>query len=206
MDPHLHAAADKLIFDLAMAKYAASIVPKGALRRPLTKGGPTLRDTLVERAALQEGHAAAVRNFFDGKLLDGVDFADEQSYRREKKRLATGTPLKEVFASFARSRDRLRTVYAEVGEEQAGQQWGEESLADRLLRDAHHLEAWGLEVAEVVPEVRLDPMLLNWALGADLEGDAAGQVRQERLFALVQAELDEEDDEIDDAHEPEDEQ
>lgn len=183
MDPQLRAAADKLIFDLANVKVVATALPKGALDRRVEATGRTLRETFAEIAARQYAQAEGTASYFAGRQLDAAGLEDEPAYQRERKRLGHKPALKDVFSSLEQSRDRLIRAYEAAAPP-------DEALSAELRRQAHHIEPHAIDFAEAAPEIRLEPMLLTWALEADFGDDAALSARQLRLYEAVRAELD----------------
>lgn len=189
MHPHLRAAADKLIFDVAAAKHVAAAMPRKALDRAAAGGGHTLRETFAEMAARQAGHADGLRRYVDGGLAVPGDLAGEPGYGRERKHLGARPSLKSVCASLEASRDALIGLFAELSDAQVLTLVGHVALGDALLEGAHHMEPAALDFAEALPEIRLDPLLLNWALDADFGEDEALNRRQLALFDLVKDDL-----------------
>jgi len=58
-------------------------------------------------------------------------------------------------------------------------------LVNALQASSRHLVAHGLDFADTLPELRHDPMVLNWLLYADYSENAERTARQEKLLAEV---------------------
>ncbi|MBI2765359.1 MAG: hypothetical protein HYX53_05520 [Chloroflexi bacterium] len=189
MLPELRAAADKLIFDTANIQHVVKHLPRKAADRTVEATGLTLRETFALISARQEWYARSVDQHLRGKHLAAGDGAGEQEYLLKKRRQYEKPPLKDALRALSDARDRLIAAFERAGDDAASDDPGSIWSPAALLAQAHHMEPHALDIAETVPELRGDPLLLNWAFNPDYRDRPDLHERQQRLFAIVRKDL-----------------
>lgn len=206
MEPILRAAADRLIHHTAYLAYVAGEMTPEELEERCEASGYTMRETIghcvlwMERFVslvhllLTEGAAA-----YERPNADAVN-ADERE--------AMGSDDREgLLRRMAVARDAIIAEYATATAPRLSEPLHDDTIGETIHRWTAHLERHALDFAETLPELRYDPLLLDWALSANLK-NADEAARQAKFIEDVRAYLaslpdDEDDDEDEDENEAE---
>lgn len=179
MLPALRALADRLIWDVANVRSVVERLPRGGLERRPAEGGRTLREIVAHLAAHQQALAQEALAVARGEAAAAAD-------ERAKAQLAPALPLAESLAVLAAARDTLIATLEPLTAAQLEQTLGNGMTFGQLLEQrSRHLAHHSLDFADALPELRFDPMVLNWVLYADCGDDADLGRRQARLLAEV---------------------
>ena len=195
MTPELRATLDRFILDVANTKYIASELPAGAAARLLPGAGRTVSQLFSHLASALERQGQAVEAHCQGS---SVAEADEPDAAVAGSPEPVGARLDAALRALVGAASHLTA--ADLARDYAP---GETAIAT-LQRWARHFSSHALDMSEVLPELRFDPMILNWLLYADYPGDPRRQQQQRRLLEDVREryageDAGEEDDDPDDA-------
>lgn len=184
MTPELRAIADRLIYEQATLKHMVALAPEDAMGRPA--GDRTAGETFGHLAAGMSACAAALEHWLasGGPLVlgNGCELATSSTdplpgATRLNVTRALGSGLVSLVAALGRVPD----AHLEPGAD------GVNAL-DALRGFGEHATGHAIELIEALPEVRMDPLVLNWVLAADF-ADAKSQAWQRSLFEEVQEHL-----------------
>ncbi|MCC6383244.1 MAG: DinB family protein [Dehalococcoidia bacterium] len=178
----LRALADRLIWDVANVRYVAERLPRGGLDRRPAEGERTVREILAHLAASQQRFAQEAEALARGDSLAAANEAT--SGRATGRRPAPG--LAESLQALAAARDATIAALEPVTAAQLDSASPDAGTVRKLLqKHSCHLAHHALDFADALPELRFDPMVLNWALYVDCTDDVALGRRQAKLLAEV---------------------
>lgn len=185
MTPEVRSIADRFILDTANVKYLASVLPKGGLDRMVSDW--TVRQVLAHVAASNARYGEWSAAFIDrGELpadFDPRPFNDRTAAANRK------TKLPVILARLDAGLIALVDILGRMPEDAGDRQFGRVSLGVGLRAWVSHAAVHGLEIVEAVEELRMDPMLLNWLLYADVSNSPEAVARQQRLLSEVREHL-----------------
>lgn len=183
MTPEIRAIADRFIMDTANLKYLASGVSKDALERPVEVLGWTVRQAIGHLVVWQEAYVDVLPVLLRGDELDpNFDINDFNAEGAEQTRQ---TPLPELIGRLDLALVRLIALLEQLpaGLEEAPA--GPARFIDLLRGWSLHLAEHGIDLVDALPELRFDPMILNWVLYVDYSDDSRRLGRQQALLADV---------------------
>ncbi|MBA4179318.1 MAG: hypothetical protein C0506_01905 [Anaerolinea sp.] len=183
--PEARATADRFVFDTGNLKYLAMHLPKGALERTVPGAGWTVRQMLAHLAEAQEGYAEILEGLQQGVPPDPSRF-DPTAHNAQVAARHHETPLPEIVNVFDVSVRRLVAALGCVDEAASRAKIGLFGLPDVLRAWSNHAAGHGMEMLDVLPELRDDPMLLNWLLYEDFSQEPEHLASQRRLMQEVQ--------------------
>ena len=184
--PGLRAAIDRFWLDGANLVYVASLLEGELAERRCQATGWTMRQTVAHLAESPRWYGEALAHFVAGKPGFPSDPNPTDRNAAHATRHAT-TPIADLLA--LHSANRTATLLGLRGltpDEQAGSLGRATVIATAeawSLHYAHH----ALDFLEAVPEVQLDPLLVNWAFWADFPDDAWNARRDALLKAVRKA-------------------
>lgn len=186
MVPAIRALADRFTYDTATLKYVAAAAPEGGLDRMTEGSGWSVRQVLAHLALNQQRYADTVEQWLrDPRSADpGGDPTDVNA------RMATETsdlPPERIIAIFDDSIRRLVAATDQVEEPALEQPLGLWNVVDVLASWSRHAGAHARDLVSALPELRTDPMVLNWALFIDFSGRPESAEWQARLLSEVRA-------------------
>ena len=188
MSPHpeARAIADRFMFDTGNLKLLASLLPLGAPDRQVPSLGWTVRQVLAHLAAAQQGYADCLEALPSSLPLSAAAF-DEP--RLAAARAVEGEPpaLPAILDEFDSSLRRLVARLDVLGEEALSCRVGPDTVLDILCGWSEHAAGHAIEEIEALPELRADPMLLNWLLYQDFSDQPTQFALQQSLLAEVRA-------------------
>ena len=181
MTPELRAIADRLIYEQATLKHMVALAPEDAMRRPA--GGRTAGDTFGHLAAGMSACAAALERSLAGggplAVGDGCELANASTDPLPgATRLDVTRALGSGLVSLVAALGRVPDAHLEPGADAV-------NALDALRGFGEHATGHAIELIEALPEVRMDPLVLNWLLDAEFE-DEASQAWQRALLAEAQ--------------------
>ncbi|MCE7927749.1 MAG: maleylpyruvate isomerase N-terminal domain-containing protein [Dehalococcoidia bacterium] len=180
----VHALADKLIYDVAMARYLAATLPKNGLERKIP-GGWTVRQLIGHLGDAQARYAAALANVLAGEPPFPGGFDPERQNSAAAPAFASAR-LPALLESLDQTRSSLLDLMGSFSPAQLEMPFSHGlSLIEALGAWSGHIEGHALDVIDAVPELGRDPMVLNWVLYADYTADPGRLVRQQRLLEAV---------------------
>lgn len=201
MTPELRALADRFIFEQATVKHIASLAPPDAFERTVHGGGWTVRQLFAHLAACLGDYQALIERLLrDEPPLGGWD--RDASNRQTSKRFASAS-LDELLALFGSGLNGLIAAMAAIPDERLTEPLGPGDVLSCLQALGEHYLSHAIVLVDALPEVRFDPLVLNWLLSANFEEDDNDEPTawQQRLLAdaeeYIASQLDEESDEGD---------
>lgn len=179
------ATADRLMFDTGNLKYLATQLPKGALERTVSGPGWTVRQVLAHLADAQQGYAEMLEWLQDGPRPEPSRF-DPVTHNADIVAKHRETPLPQIISLFDSSIRRLVPAFVVIDESASQLGASPHGLPDVLRVWARHAAGHAMEMLDVLPELRDDPMLLNWLLYEDFSEEPEHLASQQRLMEEVQ--------------------
>jgi hypothetical protein len=184
MIPSIRAIADRLILDTANVKYIAASLPGDALDRSVLGGEWTVRQLIHHLGSATMGAAEALERATRGEQLLPDAFTPEEFNRRAAEE-SRSMPLSEILGLLDAARDRMLRALEAVPQELLPEMFGRHTLLELVTDWSLHYVQHGLDFADALPELRHDPMVLNWLLHADYSDSGERTARQAKLLAEV---------------------
>ena len=170
MDPRLCAIADRYILDVANVRFMAESLPDEALDRRVVDSEWTVGQVLKHLATDTEQQAGAIEKLSRGEPLTIAKGSTDVDW-----------PAEDAAAIMERLRRARDAIVAALASAPAASY--EDVVA--LDRWSRHYARHGIDLAEALPELRMEPMVLNWLLYADLRDDVVALGRQQELLSEV---------------------
>lgn len=170
MEPRLRAIADRYILDVANLRFMAASLSDEALARRVVDSEWTVAEVVVHLTDATEVQANCIEQARAGVPI-------EAGYRSP----GPGDPGPEVQATL----DRLGTARDRVIGALAAIPPIDDKDVAALDRWSCHYARHAIDLAEALPEVRMEPMVLNWLLHADFRDEPPAFRRQQALLAEV---------------------
>jgi hypothetical protein len=181
--PAVRAVADRFIIDTANVKYIVEYLPKGGEKRPVPNSAWTVGQTIGHLAMAHALYAAIIERLVagDSRLPPGFD-PDRTNAEEAKSTLKWRS--KRLIAELDASLKVLLVAF----EKMDASHWetrinGRFPVSDFLSGGAQHIAIHGLDVADALPELRFDPIVINWLLYVDFSASPELFERQQKLFA-----------------------
>jgi hypothetical protein len=193
MTPELRSIADRFILDAANLKYLATNLPPGALERRVEALDWTVRQAIGHFVVWQEAYDEIVPRMLTGNALPAAFRGDDFNANGAEE--TRGTPLPELLARMQSGLSRLLTMIDGMPDSPAGAP-GRQATVDFLAHCASHVAEHAIDLVDTLPELRFDPMVLNWVLYADYSHDPRSFARQQALMADVREHFVDEDEEV----------
>lgn len=182
MIPPARAVADRLIWEGAILRFLAGILPPGAAERHIPGPGWNVQQLYAHLARQEQAHADRLEGFLGGQPV-APSKEEYELWQAETVRLGLEYDLDHWLDAIELQRGRLYALLAQVEEARwAGPYDSTRSVADVVQRWSGHYTEHAFDLVEVVPEVTLEPILVRWLLRLDLSGNPALQERQ-RAYA-----------------------
>lgn len=183
MTPAIRAAADRFILDTANVKYIATNLPAGGLERPVEGFGWTVRQLLAHIATNQDRYAVRLAGVVAGEPpppsrdAPARDRLNDQAAVRARR-----MPSRQIVRQLDDALSRIVRALEALPAAAASSNVGDRTLAERVTAWSKHCSEHGIDLIDALPELRFDPLMLNWLLYADYTGDAARSTRQRSLL------------------------
>lgn len=172
MTPEVRAIADRFIYEQATVKHIAALAPDGSLDRPVKGYDWTVRQVLAHLAKSLNDYAAMVRAWLNG------DFPIPPGWNPHDVNATTAArykdaPLPEIVALFGTGLNELVDALAAIPDERSGENFGPRPLLQTFEVFSGHCLEHAIPLVDALPEVRMDPLVLNWLLDASFPTEAA---------------------------------
>lgn len=182
MIPAARAVADRFMWEGAILRFLAEILPPGADERDVPGPGWNVQQLYAHLARQEQAHADRLEGFLRGQPVAPTK-QEYELWEANTARLGLERGLDHWLDLIEEQRERLYALLGELDEARwVGPYDSTRSVADILKRWSGHYAEHAFDLIEVVPEVTLEPILLRWLLRLDLSGDPALQERQ-RAYA-----------------------
>jgi len=189
MIPTVRALADRLMWEGAILRFLASILPEDAPARATVTPGWSVTEAFAHLARQEQLHADSLERVLHGGPASPPGW-DRAAYEAETSRLAADLSIPHWLDEAARQRARLYTMFGHIDEAALERPFN----STRTIREA--LDAWSghyadhaFEIIEVAPEVLLEPILVRWLLRLEAGPDEALAAKQQALAQRVRAAL-----------------
>jgi hypothetical protein len=179
MTPELRAIADRFIYEQATLKHMMALVPEGGYERPVPGLDWTVRQLFGHLAKTLTTYSEAVRTW-----LDGQDPTAGDDTKRRNDETAAGfskAPAEEIAALFGSGLNDLVATLAKVPEERTEVAFGPKKFIEASSEWSEHFLSHAVALVRALPEVRMDPLVLNWLLYANFDDDKRRQWQEELL-------------------------
>lgn len=170
MVPEVRALADRFIYDTATLKYIAVNAPADALDRSTPGSGWTVRQTLAHLAENQVRYGETVARWLGeepGLKLPGDPHAENAAAAERN----ASAPVASILAIFDRSVREIVTASDQIDESMAAREIGGWPVMRVLNAWASHAQGHAVDIVTALPELKADPMVLNWALHFDYSNE-----------------------------------
>jgi hypothetical protein len=185
MTPELRAILDRFMYEQATVTHIVMSLPSEGAGRVVGGTGWTVRQLVAHFAESQEGYAAAIRRWLAGEQTEPGGF-DPDGANAETAAANADTPLPELVVRLRQSLRELFAAFHAIPGEKLGEQFGGGTALETLHHWERHYLDHGLDLLDAAPEVRFDPLVLNWVLYADF-ADETSKARQQQLMQEVRA-------------------
>ena len=183
MTPELRAIADRFIYEQATLKHLTALAPEEALRRPVVGLEWDVAQLLGHLGSSLSGYAGLVRGWLLGEpVLDGVNPGEMDAGTAAR---FSGATRLDVTQALGQGLVDLFAALSAVPDERLSEAFGEETALETLRSFGEHCLGHAIALVDALPEVRMDPLVLNWLLDAEFE-DEASQAWQRALLAEAQ--------------------
>jgi len=194
--PEARAVADRFMYDTGNLKLLATQLPGGALERPVPAQGWTVRQVLAHLAAGQLAYAEVLDRIASGSEGLTVEDLDQPRIAADRAVSVDARPLPSILEDLDSSLRRLVAQLNVLTGDSLQLRVDETTVLALLLSWSGHAAGHAIEMLEALPELRGDPMLLNWLLYQDFSDEQAQFALQQTLFEEVRERYANEDDEM----------
>lgn len=179
MTPELRAIADRFIYEQATLKHVLALATTEGLDRPVPGHEWTVRQLLGHLAESLHTYAALVEKWLAGEPpLAGWD-PDAVNAETANRRVASSPA--ELLDVFGNGLNSLIAVLAAVPDEKMEEPLGPHDALQTLRVLGEHFLSHAIPLVTAAPEVRMDPLVLNWLLYAEF-GDESSRAWQAELL------------------------
>jgi hypothetical protein len=187
MHPRVRAVADRVTYDVGALKHCLALLDEATLDSPASATGWPMRATFGHVAESQDAYAETVERWLDPSRERVDERSDAERLRVELAARFAGASREEIDMRLSSSRDAfllaLRRPTAAQLERPAVDG---RALIEVLEHWSWHPREHGLDILETAPALRLDPVIVTWALGEPFAG-AALESRRRALVGAVRA-------------------
>ena len=197
MTPEVRAIADRFIYGQATLKHMMALVPEGGFERDIPELDWTVRQLFGHMAQTLTTYCDGVRTWLEG--VDPTEGDDPERTNADTAARSSKTPAEEIAAHFGSGLNELVRTLALVPNEKTEDAFGPKTFFEALTDWSEHFLSHAVALVRALPEVRMDPLVLNWLLHATFDDDERRKW-QEELLAEARAYIatlsdDEEDEE-----------
>lgn len=183
MTPELRAIADRFIYEQATLKHITALAPEEAMLRPIPGGDWNVGQLLGHLGASMNAYAGVVREWLLGEpALDGYN-PDEMNAETAS-RFLSATRL-DVTQELGRGLVNLFAALWAIPDARLSEPMGRQRALETLQLFGGHCLRHAIALVDALPEVRMDPLVLNWLLAAEFE-DEGSRAWQNALLAEAQ--------------------
>jgi len=170
MTPELRAIADRFMYETATLKHLIAILPDGALDRPVPGYEWSVGQLLAHLGGSLHTYCEAVERWLRGDdPLSGWDPDAINSETAERHQNADGASL---VGRFDTGIVGLVAAFASIPDEKMQEAIGATEPLQAFRAFEGHCLKHAIPLVDAVPEVRMDPLVLNWLLFHSFESDA----------------------------------
>lgn len=180
MHPEIRAIADRFMYEQATLKHITALVPEAGLARPVPGMDWTVGQLLAHLAQSLHAYREVVEQWLSGTTsLEGWDPDAINQQTANEHASATPRQLTDLFGAGLIG---LVAALSAVPEDRIEEKLGRGTFVETLRALSGHAVGHAIPLVDALPEVRMDPLVLNWLLYADFADDAS-DAWQERLLA-----------------------
>lgn len=183
MTPELRAIIDRFMYEQATVTHIVTSLPPGGIDRVMNQTGWTVRQLVAHFADTQEGYASAIQRWLAGEPAIPGDL-DTDRINALTAAANAETPLPELLTRLRKSLRTLFVALHHVPDGKLGEPFDGHSAIETFHEWERHYRAHAFDLLDVAPEVKFEPLVLNWILYADFDDDDA-RVRQRALMEEV---------------------
>ena len=183
--PEARAIADRFMYDTGNLKLLATQLPEGGLARTVPALEWTVRQVLAHLAAGQLGYAETLERMATGATAFTAEEFEQPRIAVDQLVGAAPLPLPKILDDFDSSLRRMVAQLNVLSEEALHLSVGDRTLLAILHAWSDHAAGHAIQLLGALPELRGDPMLLNWLLYQVFSGEPAQFALQQMLFAEV---------------------
>lgn len=180
MTPELRALADRFICEQATVKHILTLSPADAHDRPVHDGEWSVRQLFAHLAASLGEYEAIIVKLTRGE--PALDNWDPEATNRQTAANYASRSIDDVLALFGSGLNGLIDAMAGLPDERLTDQFGPGEVLPGLQALGEHYLSHAITLVDALPEVRFDPLVLNWLLSAEFE-DEASVNWQAKLYA-----------------------
>lgn len=198
MTPNVRAIADRFMYEQATLKHMMALVPDGGFERSVPGTEWTVRQLFAHLARILTTYSDTIREWLAGD--DPMASWDPEQVNNTTACAHVDTPADLISAAFAVGLNDLVATLAAVPDGRLAEAFGHATFEETLLEWSEHFLSHAVPLVRALPEVRMDPLVLNWLLDADFDDDEL-RAWQDTLLAEARAYIatltleDEDDDE-----------
>jgi hypothetical protein len=185
MTPELRAILDRFMYEQATVTHIVMSLPPEGAERVVDGTGWTVRQLVAHFAESQEGYAAAIGRWLANEQVEPEGF-DPDRTNAETARTNAQTPLPELLVRLRKSLRALFDAFHAIPDEKLAEPFGAAGAIETFHTWERHYLDHGLDLLDAAPEVRFDPLVLNWILYAEFV-DERSKARQQQLMKEVRA-------------------
>jgi hypothetical protein len=171
MLPAVRAVADRLTWEGGLVRYMLEALPEEVLDRPAPSlEGWTVRQAFAHLAVAEQLHADTLERFLAGEPPRPPGF-DIDAFNAETIAAQREADPQDIADQLAEARDHLFVLLERLDAGTLEQEMlPGRTVEAALARWAEHYSEHAWDIIEAVPELRFDPLLLNWLLRIDYTG------------------------------------
>ena len=185
MTPELRAILDRFMYEQATVTHIVMSLPSEGAERVVDGTGWTIRQLVAHFATSQEDYAAAIGRWLAGEQVEPDDF-DPDRTNAETAAASAETPLPELLVRLRKSLRALFAAFHAIPDAALAVAFGRYGALETFHAWERHYLDHGLDLLDAAPEVRFDPLVLNWILYAEFV-DERSKIRQQQLMKEVRA-------------------
>lgn len=185
MTPELRAILDRFIYEQATVTHIVMSLPSEGAERVVDGTGWTVRQLVAHFAESQEGYAAAIGRWLAGERVEADGFDTDRANAGTAQANAE-TPLPELLVRLRKSLRALFAAFHAIPDEGLAEPFGGHTALETFHTWERHYLDHGLDLLDAAPEVRFDPLVLNWILYAEFS-DERSNSRQQQIVKDVRA-------------------
>ena len=157
------------MYEQATLKHMVALVPDGGFERPVPGTEWTVRQLFGHLAQALTTYSETLRAWLDGG--DPMANWDPDRTNAESAGRYSGASAGELAATFGTGVNALVATLAAVPDERVDDDFGPMSFSDALGPWSGHYLSHAVPLVDALPEVRMDPLVLNWLLDAHFDDD-----------------------------------
>ena len=170
MTPEIRAIADRFMYEQATVKHIAALAPEGGLDRAAPGTSWSVRQLLGHMAQSLNDYAAMIERWVRGESPISPGWDPDAVNAETATRLANAG-LGELMALFGTGINGLVAALESIPDERVRDQFGPAPLMETLRVFGGHCLGHAFPLVDALPEVRMDALVLNWLLEAEVEGE-----------------------------------